>query len=116
MPIYELDGKRPTIARSAYIHPTAVIIGDVTIGENCWIGPNATIRGDDHSIRIEDGSDVQDNCVIHGETVLGAQVPNGTRGGSPRLSPGRGSPGGDECRGPRRGCVSGTGWWWQRAR
>ena len=71
MPIYELDGKRPIIARSAYIHPTAVIIGDVTIGENCWIGPNATIRGDDHSIRIEDGSDVQDNCVIHGETVLG---------------------------------------------
>ena len=71
MPIYELDGKRPRIARTTYVHPTAVIIGDVTIGENCWIGPSATIRGDDHSIRIEEGSDVQDNCVIHGETVLG---------------------------------------------
>ena len=78
MPIYELDGKRPTIAHSAYIHPTAVIIGDVTIGEKCWIGPNATIRGDDHSIRIEDGSDVQDNCVIHGETVLGPSAAWGT--------------------------------------
>ena len=74
MPIYELDGKRPRIAASSYIHPTAVIIGDVTIGENCWIGPNATIRGDDHCIRIEDASDVQDNCVIHGETVLGPQA------------------------------------------
>ena len=71
MPIYELNGKRPTIAGSSYVHPTAVIIGNVTIGEDCWIGPNATIRGDEHAIRIGDGSDVQDNCVIHGETALG---------------------------------------------
>ena len=71
MPIYELDGKRPIISQSAYIHPTAVIIGDASIGENCWIGPNATIRADFHTITIEDGCDVQDNCVIHGQTVLG---------------------------------------------
>ena len=45
MPIYELDGKRPKIAASSYIHPTAVIIGDVTIGENCWIGPTRRSAG-----------------------------------------------------------------------
>lgn len=71
MPIYELEGRRPRIAESAYVHPTAVIIGDVVIGERCWIGPNTTFRSDFHRIRIGDCSDVQDNCVIHGETILG---------------------------------------------
>ncbi|MFQ5873671.1 MAG: gamma carbonic anhydrase family protein, partial [Dehalococcoidia bacterium] len=52
----------------------AVVIGDVVIGERCWIGPNTTIRSDFHKIRIGDCSDVQDNCVIHGETVLGSHA------------------------------------------
>ena len=74
MPIYELDGKRPEIGPDCYIHPTAVIIGDVVIGGKCWIGPNTTIRSDFHKIRIGPRSDVQDNCVVHGETVLGART------------------------------------------
>lgn len=74
MPIYELGGKRPEIGRDCYIHPTAVIIGDVVIGEKCWIGPNTTIRSDFHKIRIGPRSDVQDNCVIHGEAVLGERT------------------------------------------
>ena len=74
MPIYELGGKRPEIGPGCYIHPTAVIIGDVVIGERCWIGPNTTIRSDFHKIRIGPRSDVQDNCVIHGETVLGTRT------------------------------------------
>jgi len=76
MPIYEFEGKRPSISAGSYIHPTAVIIGEVTIGEvtigtRCWIGPNVTIRADMNRIRIADGSNIQDNCVIHGNTVLG---------------------------------------------
>jgi carbonic anhydrase/acetyltransferase-like protein (isoleucine patch superfamily) len=55
----------PTIQKSCYVAPTAVIIGDVTIGKNCGVYPNAIIRGDENSIVIEDGSNVQDCCVIH---------------------------------------------------
>jgi carbonic anhydrase/acetyltransferase-like protein (isoleucine patch superfamily) len=55
----------PTIHKSCFIAPSAVIIGDVTIGKNCGVYPNAVIRGDENSIVIEDGSNVQDCCVIH---------------------------------------------------
>ncbi|MBI2165896.1 MAG: gamma carbonic anhydrase family protein [Chloroflexi bacterium] len=71
MPIYEFEGKRPRIGPSSYVHPTAVIIGDVVIGERCWIGPNVTIRADLNQIRIADGSNLQDNVVVHGQTNLG---------------------------------------------
>ena len=56
---------KPEIDKSSYIAKTAVIIGDVKIGENCGIFPNAVIRGDQNTIKIEDGSNVQDCCVIH---------------------------------------------------
>lgn len=75
MVLYEFEGKRPTIAESAYIFPSAVVLGNVTIGDNCFIGPNAAIRGDWGIIEIGEGSNVQDNCVIHsipeGRTILG---------------------------------------------
>ena len=71
MPIYEFEGKRPKIGASSYVHPTAVIIGDVVIGEQCWIGPNVTVRADVNQIRIADGSNLQDNVVVHGNTTLG---------------------------------------------
>jgi len=64
--IYEIDGVRPVIHPSSYIHPTAVIIGSVQIGKNCYIGPNASIRGDYGTIIIEDGVNFQDMCVAHG--------------------------------------------------
>ena len=50
MTIYEFEGKRPKIGKSSYIHPSAVIIGDVEIGEGCWIGPNVTLRADENQI------------------------------------------------------------------
>jgi carbonic anhydrase/acetyltransferase-like protein (isoleucine patch superfamily) len=53
------------IHKSSFIAPNAVIIGNVTIGENCGIFPNAVIRGDENSIVIGDGSNIQDCCVIH---------------------------------------------------
>jgi len=55
----------PTIHKSSFIAPSAVIIGNVTIGKNCGVYPNAVIRGDENAIVIGDGSNVQDCCVIH---------------------------------------------------
>ena len=55
----------PRIHESSYVAKSAVIIGDVTIGENCGVYPHAVIRGDENSIEIGEGSNVQDCCVIH---------------------------------------------------
>jgi len=55
----------PKIHKSSFIAPTAVIIGNVNIGKNCGVFPNAVIRGDENSIVIGDGSNIQDCCVIH---------------------------------------------------
>ncbi len=55
----------PKIDKSSFIAPTAVLIGDVTIGKHCGVYPHAAIRGDENSIEIGDGSNVQDCCVIH---------------------------------------------------
>ena len=63
--IYEFEGKRPTIDPSAYISDSAVVIGDVTIGARCYVGPGAVIRGDERPIWIGDESAVEDLCVIH---------------------------------------------------
>jgi carbonic anhydrase/acetyltransferase-like protein (isoleucine patch superfamily) len=53
------------IHKSSYVAPSAVIIGNVTIGKDCGVFPNAVIRGDENSIVIGDGSNIQDCCVIH---------------------------------------------------
>ena len=56
---------KPEIHKSSFVDKTAVIIGNVKIGKNCGIYPCAVIRGDENSIEIGDGSNVQDNCIIH---------------------------------------------------
>lgn len=66
MPIYAFGGTQPIIDPSAFIHPEAVIIGHVTVGARCYVGPAASIRGDFCSIRVGAGCNVQDSCVIHG--------------------------------------------------
>jgi len=66
MPCYEIDGLRPVVDASAYVHPTAVLIGDVIVGPGAWIGPGASLRGDFGRIVLERGVNVQDTCVIHG--------------------------------------------------
>ena len=55
----------PVIDPSADVHSTAVSIGDVHIGRNCYIGPNASLRGDFGRIVLAAGANVQDNCVMH---------------------------------------------------
>ena len=56
---------KPVVDETSYIAPTATIIGNVRIGKNCCIFPGAVIRGDENTITINDGSNVQDCCVIH---------------------------------------------------
>lgn len=79
--IFEFEGKRPKIGKGSFVFPSATIIGGVTIGENCYIGAGARIRGDYGTIDIGPHSAVEDNCVIHarpGEhTEVGAHVTMG---------------------------------------
>ena len=55
----------PTIHKTSFIAESAVIIGNVIIGEKCGVFPNAVIRGDENEIVIGDGSNIQDCCIIH---------------------------------------------------
>lgn len=63
--IYEFQGFKPVIKETAYIHESATIIGNVIIGEDVYVGPGAVIRGDWGQIIIEDGCNIQENCVVH---------------------------------------------------
>lgn len=69
--LVEFEGKRPRIAASAFVAPTAVLLGDVEVGENASIWFGAVLRGDLAPIRIGPGCNVQDNVVIHSETEQG---------------------------------------------
>jgi phenylacetic acid degradation protein len=62
---YAANGCAPIIDASAAVHPTAVLIGDVRIGPDCWIGPNATLRADQGPIVVGARTSIQDNCVLH---------------------------------------------------
>jgi len=81
--IFEFNGYKPIIHKSAFIHPNATVTGNVTIGKDVYIGPGAAIRGDWGEIIIEDGCNVQENCTIHmfpGTTVWlkeGAHIGHG---------------------------------------
>ncbi len=72
---YEIDGMIPVVDPTAFVHPNAILIGDVIIGPGCYIGPAASLRGDFGRILVQAGANVQDTCVIHGfpgiETVIG---------------------------------------------
>jgi len=62
---YSIDGVIPVIDSTAFVHPDAVIIGDVVVGAGCYVGPGASLRGDFGRIMLEQGSNVQDNCTLH---------------------------------------------------
>jgi phenylacetic acid degradation protein len=65
MPIYSFKGFRPVIKPSSFIHPQAVVTGNVFIGENVYVGPGAALRGDWGKVVIEDGCNIQENCTLH---------------------------------------------------
>ncbi len=58
-------GNSPTLGQWVYVDPAATVIGDVTLGDDVSVWPGAVIRGDMHSIKIGDRSNVQDNAVLH---------------------------------------------------
>ena len=63
--IYQFKKFVPIIDTSSFIHPQANVTGNVEIGKNVYVGPGAVLRGDWGKIIIEDGSNIQENCVIH---------------------------------------------------
>lgn len=65
MTIFEFESMSPQIASSSFVHEQATVIGRVSIGEQCFIGAGAVIRGDYGSIEIGDRTSIQENSVIH---------------------------------------------------
>ncbi|MFP8888481.1 gamma carbonic anhydrase family protein [Natrialbaceae archaeon A-CW2] len=72
--IRTFDGHAPTIADSAYVDETAVVIGEVTIGPNASVWPGAVLRGDHGEIVLEEGTNVQDNATIHEGARIGPRA------------------------------------------
>ena len=64
--VYAIDGIVPVVDPSAYVHPSAVLIGDVIVGPDCYVGPCASLRGDFGRLILEAGANLQDTCVMHG--------------------------------------------------
>src|SRR5262245_22723157 len=75
--VYSIDGITPVVHPSAFVHPSAVLIGDVIVGARAYIGPCACLRGDFGRIVVEEGANIQDTCMLHGfpgkDTVVGAE-------------------------------------------
>jgi len=65
MAVYQFEDRIPKIGASSYISKAANVIGDVTIGEGCFIGPGAQIKGDYGTVKIGDNTSIQENCVVH---------------------------------------------------
>ena len=63
--VYAYDGVTPVVDATAFVHDTAVLIGDAIVGPGCYIGPGAVLRGDFGRIRIGTGCNVQETCVMH---------------------------------------------------
>jgi phenylacetic acid degradation protein len=72
--VYSIDGITPVVDPTAFVHPSAVLIGDVVVGAGCYIGPAACLRGDFGHIEIRAGANVQDTCVLHGFPGTGTVV------------------------------------------
>ena len=62
---YRFRGLQPVCSPASFVHPQATVIGDVVIGERCYVGPGAVVRGDWGRIVLEDGVNVQEGCCIH---------------------------------------------------
>jgi phenylacetic acid degradation protein len=73
--VYSINGATPVVDPTAFVHPSAVLIGDVIVGAGCYIGPCASLRGDFGRIEIRAGANLQDCCVAHGfpgsDTIVG---------------------------------------------
>jgi phenylacetic acid degradation protein len=63
--VYSFDGITPVVHALAYVHPSAVLIGDVIVGARVYVGPCASLRGDFGRIVVGEGANIQDSCVLH---------------------------------------------------
>jgi len=76
--VYAIDGLVPVVDPSAFVHESAVLVGDVIVGARAYIGPCACLRGDFGRIVVEAGANIQDTCMLHGfpgkDTVVGAEA------------------------------------------
>lgn len=64
--VYAIDGVVPVIDPTAFVHPDAVLIGDVIVGPGCYVAPGASLRGDMGRLVMGRGANLQDNCIVHG--------------------------------------------------
>ena len=64
--VYAIDGITPVVDPTAYVHPSAILIGDVIVGAGCYVGPGASLRGDFGRLEVRAGANIQDLCVMHG--------------------------------------------------
>jgi phenylacetic acid degradation protein len=64
--VFAINGVTPVVDPSAFVHPSAVLIGDVIVGARCYVGPAASLRGDFGRIEVRAGANIQDCCVMHG--------------------------------------------------
>lgn len=64
--VYAIDGIVPVVDPTAFVHPSAILIGDVIVGPRCYVGPCASLRGDFGRLILEEGANLQDTCVMHG--------------------------------------------------
>jgi phenylacetic acid degradation protein len=76
MSFYEFKGKIPKVGKTTWVHETAQLTGDVEVGEECFIGAGAVLRGDFGSIRVGDRSSIQECCVLHCRPGAGCTVGN----------------------------------------
>ena len=72
--VYSIDGITPVVDATAFVHPSAVLIGDVIVGAGCYVGPGACLRGDFGHIEVHAGANIQDTCVLHGFPGVGTIV------------------------------------------
>src|SRR3546814_1560043 len=77
MPVYALGDLVPTIDPDAYVHPDAVVIGDVTIGSESTVWPGAVLRGDSGPITVGERTSIQDGSVIHTTEWAPTQIGSG---------------------------------------
>jgi phenylacetic acid degradation protein len=63
--VWAYDGIVPVVDPDAFVHPAAVLIGDVIVGAGCYVGPGAVLRGDFGRIVMAPGSNLQETCVCH---------------------------------------------------
>jgi len=72
--VYSINGVTPVVDPAAFVHPSAVLIGDVIVAAGCYVGPGACLRADFGHIEVRAGANIQDTCVLHGFPGVGTIV------------------------------------------